>query len=356
MTLKFPKAGEFQAELKLRVEQYFQDRKISKRDRPSMYTKAAIIVSWAVVSYAFLVFGNLNPGPAIAWGLSLAFALVGVGFNIQHDGNHQGFSRFHKVNRATGFTLDLIGASSYFWCDKHNNRHHTYTNIVGEDDDISLWPFGRTDPAYPRLWFHRYQHFYVWALYTVIHIRYVLMDLHRLLWRKASTDRKPFDIPKKWKLVEFIAGKAIFATLAFVIPSFFHPWTVVLGFFVGISLVIGLTFGIVFQMAHLVDIVEHPGRVDGVTKHEFFVHQIETTANFATTNRFWTVCLGGLNFQREHHLFPRVSHVHYPQIAKIVREVCDKYGIRYREHASFISGIKSHYRFLRQMGRRDAAA
>jgi linoleoyl-CoA desaturase len=60
--------------------------------------------------------------------------------------------------------------------------------------------------------------------------------------------------------------------------------------------------------------------------------------------------LGGLNFQIEHHLFPRICHVHYPAIAGLVEETCREFGVRYAEHTSFRSGLRSHVRWLRQMG------
>ena len=36
--------------------------------------------------------------------------------------------------------------------------------------------------------------------------------------------------------------------------------------------------------------------------------------------------VGGLNYQIEHHLFPKVSHVHYPEISKIVMAKCKELG------------------------------
>ena len=37
---------------------------------------------------------------------------------------------------------------------------------------------------------------------------------------------------------------------------------------------------------------------------EWAVHQLKTTANFATRNKLISWWVGGLNFQVEHHLFP----------------------------------------------------
>jgi fatty acid desaturase len=52
------------------------------------------------------------------------------------------------------------------------------------------------------------------------------------------------------------------------------------------------------------------GRIDNA----WAVHQVETTVVFARRSRVVTWLVGGLNFQIEHHLFPRISHVHYPAI------------------------------------------
>jgi linoleoyl-CoA desaturase len=60
--------------------------------------------------------------------------------------------------------------------------------------------------------------------------------------------------------------------------------------------------------------------------------------------------LGGLNFQIEHHLFPRVSHVNYPAISKLVEQVCRDFEVTYTEHRSLREGVIAHFRWLRRMG------
>jgi linoleoyl-CoA desaturase len=66
--------------------------------------------------------------------------------------------------------------------------------------------------------------------------------------------------------------------------------------------------------------------------------------------------VGGLNYQVEHHLFPRIAHRHYPAIAPIVQEVCREFGVPYHSHASVRAALASHWRFLRRLGRPDALA
>jgi linoleoyl-CoA desaturase len=61
--------------------------------------------------------------------------------------------------------------------------------------------------------------------------------------------------------------------------------------------------------------------------------------------------MGGLNFQVEHHLFPKISHIHYPEISKIVRDTCKEFNVNYIEYPTFISAVGAHLRHLRELGR-----
>jgi linoleoyl-CoA desaturase len=91
-------------------------------------------------------------------------------------------------------------------------------------------------------------------------------------------------------------------------------------------------------------------------EHEFAVHQIETTADFARKNPLVTWYLGGLNYQVEHHLFPKICHLHYPALSPIVEKTCAQFGIRYSAHRRLRDAIVSHYHFLRRSHSHDAIA
>lgn len=317
-----------------------------------MYAKAAVLIATAVASYVWLVFHAQGPLFVLLTAVVLAVALVGIGFNVQHDGNHGTFSRRPWVNRLAGFTLDLIGASSHFWKDKHNHNHHVYTNIPHEDADIDLGPMARLSEDQPWFWWHRYQHVYLWALYTCVHLRYLYSDVQRLAFGK--NDGLTAGYPKGADMRWLLGGKVFFLTVAFVIPLSRHDALPALGIYLMVSMIMGLIFSVVFQLAHTVDVVEHPLSADLANRPEWVVHQIQTTANFATASRTATFLLGGLNHQREHHLFPRVAHVHYPALAHMVREVCAECGVQCRENATIASAVQSHYRFVRRMGIKPA--
>ena len=80
------------------------------------------------------------------------------------------------------------------------------------------------------------------------------------------------------------------------------------------------------------------------------VHQMETTSNFAQSNRLLSWYVGGLNYQVEHHLFPKVCSVHYPALSRIVREVAEKHNVPYHHHETLLEAIRSHFRMLKRLG------
>jgi len=321
-----------------------------------MYAKSAIILAWAVATYVLLVFWASTWWQAIPLSVSMGLSLAAIGFCIQHDGGHRAFSRHQWVNRIAASTLDLIGASSYIWDHKHNTLHHTYANIAHHDDDIEMGVLGRLAPHQKRYFFHRWQHFYVWLLYGILPIKWHFWDDTRdLIFAKIGTHR--FARPRGGKLAILIAGKVLFTTLAFVLPLSLHVWWHALGCYLIAFWVCGCVISVVFQLAHVVEEAQfpQPDAATGRLPTHWAVHQVETTVDFARRNPFLTWFLGGLNYQVEHHLFPRVCHIHYPKLSRVVENACRRHGIEYHAHPSVWSAIASHFRWLRRMGSPEGA-
>jgi linoleoyl-CoA desaturase len=117
----------------------------------------------------------------------------------------------------------------------------------------------------------------------------------------------------------------------------------------------GFVLSIVFQLAHTVEETSFPvpAADTKIIENEWAIHQIQTTANFATKNKLISWLVGGLNFQIEHHLFPKISHIHYPEISKIIKKTCDEFNVKYIEYKKMRHAILSHSSYLRKMGRAD---
>ena len=248
-----------------------------------------------------------------------------------------------------------MGGSSYLWDWKHNTIHHTYTNITGHDDDINLGFLARLSPHQRHYWFHRLQGIYLWALYGLLAIKWHFIDDFQQIAVGRIGDRK-IPRPKGMDLVVFITGKALFFSMAFVIPMLLHPVLPVLVTYAIAAFVSGIVLSIVFQLAHCVEEADFPMPVTsptGVSEMAtgWAVHEVQTTVDFSRGNRLLGWYVGGLNYQIEHHLFPKICHVHYPELSAIVEDVCREFGVRYAAHRSFLSALASHYRWIAAMGR-----
>jgi len=341
----------FLIELRRRVAAHFKNTGRHERDCPQMYLKTAIILVWLVASYVLLVFVAQAWWQAVPAAVLLASALAAVGFNLQDDGGHQAYSRYRWVNKLAAMTLDLAGASSYLWHWKHNILHHTYVNVAGHDSDIDLGFLGRLSPHQKRRVIHRWQHLYLWLVYGLMAIRWHLYgDFHDIITGSIGTVR--IARPRGWDLVVFVGGKVVFLSLAFAVPLLWHSWWVVLLFYALVTAVLGIILSVVFQLAHCVEEAEFPMPDEATLRMPdgWAIHQARTTVDFARKSRVLAWLLGGLNFQIEHHLFPHVCHVNYPDLSPIVEAACKEFGVKYCVHATFRAGLASHYRLLRRLG------
>lgn len=350
---KFPNISQsFYAELKNRVSAYFEEVQKSPTGNYQLFIKAVILMVTFVLVYIHLVFFT----PAAFWAILECILLGGVvaaiGFNVMHDGAHGSFSKYKWVNSLAALSLNILGGNSFMWNVKHNVIHHAYTNVDGIDDDIDIQPWLRMSATQKKYRLHRYQHFYFWVLYSMLYILWIfVMD-----YQKYFSGRIGHMPLKKMKVADhfvFWAFKLFHLFLFVGLPIWFvgfTPWLIGFFIFTGVA---GLVISIVFQLAHTVEHTAFPLPDEATNKmeDEWAIHQVKTTANFATKNRLVSWLVGGLNFQIEHHLFPKVSHIHYPAISRIIKQVCMEYGINYIEYPRVRYALVSHINFLRQMGR-----
>jgi linoleoyl-CoA desaturase len=350
--LSFSNGGAFIVETRREVERYLESRRTRVRGRIQLYAKTVVSLGLWAASWIALVF--VRPGLWLGL-LSLAgliLATILIGFCVQHDANHGAYFRSRRSNHLLGWSADaLLGFSSYAWRVKHNVAHHTYTNVDGYDDDISQTPFARMLPSQrPRPWY-RLQHVYIWPLYTLMVIRWQTgADLAALI--RGRIANSAVRMPRRWDLAGLVGGKVVFVGWAIVAPLLVYPWWVVAAGYVGYTMATSLVTATTFQLAHCVEEAGFTTAEElAAEKRVWAVHEVETTVDFCPRNPVLTWILGGLNFQIEHHLFPRVAHTHYPGIAEIVRRNAAKHGVRYTAQPSLRAALRSHQRHLRRLGR-----
>jgi linoleoyl-CoA desaturase len=278
-----------------------------------------------------------------------------VGLNVLHDANHGSLTSSKRLNDAISKVVDFIGGNSVMWRIQHNVLHHTFTNVDGLDEDISVPYVMRFSPTRPRLFVHRFQWLYAWGFYAIMTLYWLtvkdfvsLMRYRKsgLLARSGSSFGRVLGWLVVTKVVQF--GYVIGLPLAF---SGLSAGQILLGWVV-MHAISGLTLASIFQPAHVLeDHAFETAQSGGQLPEDAFTHQLQTTANFGTRSRLLTWLCGGLNHQIEHHLFPHVCHVHFPKLAPIVQRTAEEFGLPYRASTSFAGALWLHTRMLWQLGK-----
>lgn len=345
---------EFSRVLKKRVNEYFERAGLSKHHTPAMVWKSVVMLGLYIVPFVLILSCGFQGWINMLMYLVMGFGLAGIGMSVMHDANHFGYSSNPKVNRWMGNTIFLLGADAYNWKIKHNKLHHIYTNIYGSDEDINSRAILRFAYAAPLRPWHRYQHLYAWALYALMSLSMILRDAHK---RREYRDRGVTNIsPQAFRrsMVWLHVSKVLYFGAIFGLPLWLTAmpwWQVLLGFLL-MHLTAGLIMSLIFQMAH---VVEGPVQTNSDdlrrVDHSLIRHQLMSTADFSRRNRLITWYSGGLNFQVEHHLFPRVCHIHYPALAPIVEATTREFNLPYHVHERFGDAFRSHFRTLKRLGR-----
>jgi len=345
----------FYTSLKTAVNKYFADIDKRKTGNIHLYAKAVILILAAAALYSVLLFAPLSVLLRVLVSLTLGFVLACTGFNVMHDANHGSYSSHKWVNQVMGLTLNALGGNSFIWKQKHNIIHHTYTNIDGIDDDIAKSPFIRMCPSQPWVPAHRLQQLYTPVLYALSSMIWILFQDFEKYFRKKIV-KTPLSRMSAADHTVFWVSKVLYLVFYIGIPILLTGWQSWLVFFLSMHVGLGITLSVVFQLAHVVEETESESSTgdDQQIENEWAIHQLRTTANFSPDNPVISWFAGGLNYQIEHHLFPRISHVHYPAISKLVQAECAAYDLPYHSLPSLKAAVVSHFRFIRMLGKKPS--
>lgn len=321
-----------------------------------MVVKTILMLLLYLTPITLLCIGLISsPFWAIVLYLLSGLGMGGIGMGIMHDANHGAYTNKRFFSFSLSHTIDFLGCSSDIWKLQHNVLHHTYTNIPGHDEDI-VAPMGlfRLSPEDKLRKFHRYQYLYVWPFYCILTLNWItskdFISAHHYYKMGLIPTKKQY-IKEVLKL---IPSKLIYFTYALVLPIIFAPfsaWWIVLGFIM-MHLFAGVVLSTTFQLAHVVPGLQFPQPDENNQMNEnWYLHQLETTSNFAPKNKLLYWYLGGLTNQVEHHLFPSICHVHYRNIGKLVEQTAKEFNAPYHVNKSMFAAIKGHLRILKNLGR-----
>ena len=344
---------QFATVLRRNVNQYFKDKGISTKGNFTLALQTMVMISIYVVPFFLILFVPMGGGAALALTALMGVGVAGVGMCVMHDAVHGSFSDKEWLNKLFGGTLYLLGGNVFNWKLQHNVFHHAYTNIEGLDEDIaSKGPIRLSENA-PLKKIHKYQYIHAFFFYGLLTLSKLVKDFTQLARYNSEGITKRYQVNPTAEYVKMVVYKILYLFVSIGVPVMvtrFSIWQV-LGGFLLMHWVAGFILSTIFQMAHVVEGAEQPmPDTHAVIHHDWAVHQIRTTSDFARDNRFLNWYVGGLNFQTEHHLFPNISHVHYYKISKIVEQTAKEFGLEYNLKPTFSDALVSHIKRLKALG------
>lgn len=347
---KYKSTMDFHRELTRRISDELPTDQ--RRDVRAHYIKALTCLILAAGSYALIYFVSSAPLQILLCILS-GIAHTWLGFNVFHEAIHGSLSSSKKINQAFSFiTCSMLGVSRYLWQYKHNFLHHRFTNIQDVDDDLETRDALRLSPHQPQKKKYFWQHLYAPFVYAMTSLEWVYLKDHKQYFTLKLNETTKIPSLNFDQHIEYWLTKIFYYSLYTALPITIFG----LGNFLIGALFFHFSHSVmmaaIFQLAHVMPDLEYPqANQENVLETDPSAHQLLTTVNFATKNPFVNWLSGGLNYQVEHHLFPQISHLHYPRLAPIVQQCAQDYGLPYHELGSYRDALKAHFSQLKFLGR-----
>src|ERR1700730_14362423 len=238
-----------------------------------------------------------------------------------HTSSHNATTRSLALNRALtyfGYTFFFGTAASYWW-NKHCVVHHPAPNVIEVDDDVELMPFFALNErefgesrGLARL-FYRIQWIFVPFVLALNTLFTEYQGYRYLLPILADPKRRP---SSHWLDLGVLVLHVVVWIAA---PMLFFSPGRVLAFYVLRNALMGYAMFAAFAPAHF------PGEAAFIDRSQlvddYVLRQTATTVNFRTGLLGRLAC-AGVDFQIEHHLFPGVPHIYYPEMSKVAEDYC----------------------------------
>tara|TARA_B100001769_G_C22031273_1_gene554133 strand:- start:22 stop:1185 length:1164 start_codon:yes stop_codon:yes gene_type:complete len=292
-----------------------KDSKITSKPKFHYWIKLFLLLSSNFYINYYLHF--------IKWSFKLSLVLgyvnALIGLNIQHDANHGSLSNNKTINTIFGLAQNLIGGSRKEWITQHMVKHHIYTNILGKDPDTDGKEIIRLNKYSNKYSFQCFQHIYTLIGLPLFSYQILIIETYECF--------------KNRYILDFIS-KCLFIYLNIIKP---FDYTIIS--FIKTQIPIMITGGylaLFFILSHNYQNVENSTKN---TETSFLINQLSTSSNFKSN--FFSHLNGGLNYQIEHHLFPRYNHTKYKELSVIVKKYILKKGYTYTEFNSFYDNLKS---------------
>ncbi|MGK5441088.1 fatty acid desaturase family protein [Micromonospora sp. URMC 105] len=278
-------------------------------------------------SRAVLLFSLFPPAWVVGTaGLAVAKILenMEIGHNILH--GQYDFMRDPKIHSTT-WEWDHVSPADQ-WKHSHNQLHHTYTNVLGKDNDLG---YGIMRVDEDQKWHPMHLGQPLWNFLNACFFEYGIAAYDLELGRNLQKGRRKDpdfrararavgrkirrQVLKDYIVHPLLSGPSFFSTLAATFTA---------------NLIRNLWSHSVIMCGHFPNGVETFAKtsIEGETRGEWYLRQMLGSANISGS-RLMHIMTGNLSFQIEHHLFPDLPSKRYQEIAPQVRALFDRYGLKY---------------------------
>ncbi|MEH1057915.1 acyl-CoA desaturase [Micromonospora sp. CPCC 206171] len=307
-----------------------RDRVIAERgESDARYIRKVIKTqrTLEISSRAVLLFSLFPPAWVVGTaGLAVAKILenMEIGHNILH--GQYDFMRDPKIHSTT-WEWDHVSPADQ-WKHSHNQLHHTYTNVLGKDNDLG---YGIMRVDEDQKWHPMHLGQPLWNFVNACFFEYGIAAYDLELGRNLQKDRRKDpqfrararavgrkirrQVLKDYIVHPLLSGPSFLSTLAATFTA---------------NLIRNLWSHSVIMCGHFPNGVEtfEKTSIEGETRGEWYLRQMLGSANISGS-RLMHIMTGNLSFQIEHHLFPDLPSKRYQEIAPQVRALFDRYGLKY---------------------------
>jgi len=337
-------------QIRLKSDSYFATQTAQKNANFALWFKFLILSLFIIGAYFSIIYANSFIVLLFSY-LAFGGSFLILGINIGHDAAHHCVTGKSKTdNNIFTIIFGLQGLSGYMWQIRHNFSHHIFPNIYESDVDMELSEFILLNTNQKPRWFHEYQHIYAPFMYLFFSLAWIFVQDFKLLNKKKQANLTFKTIPfMEW--VKLIAFKIIYISFFLVIPymsTSFSIWTVLSAFII-MHFCLSLFLSFTFFISHHVTEVDYfeSDEISESVDSSWLKHQIITTIDFNPDSRFAHFLFGGFNLHIAHHIFPDVSHIHYPALTKIIRETLEENNVTWYKSFTFFEGVRSHIAHLK---------
>ena len=237
-----------------------------------------------------------------ALALGTVYALIGL--NIGHDASHGAVSRNPQINRFFECYMDLIGNSSFIWFRQHVIQHHPYTNESDYDPD--------TKAGHPLFEIETPN------VYTVPFISLLGFSvMSRVTHNYYDYFMRAFLLYRIFSPLHFMNSMILIYTAGAILSGLF--------------------------------VISHNNDKSQRNLHreskDWYKNQVRSSSTYG--NHISGMITGGLNYQIEHHLFPKMNSCYYSVIQPLVKQICKKHDVPYHYYPNFWKNVVGFFKTVK---------